>query len=96
MRLKPPFDTLPDTIVDIYSQKIELYNSQVAISQALLSGPKPDVDYGLMTAELPKITAKMEYVDNTLFKATPLVFATLIDEKTRQERAYEPPEYYEG
>jgi len=81
MRLKKPFDELPNTISQFYGQKVELYNSQIAISQALVAGPKPGVDYGSMTAELPKITAKMEYIDETLFKATPLVFATLIDEK---------------
>jgi hypothetical protein len=28
---------------------------------------------------LPKITAEIEYVDHSLFQATPLIFATLID-----------------
>ena len=36
---------------------------------------------GKLTAEVPKIRAQIDYVDNTLFKVTPLIFATLIDQK---------------
>ena len=37
--------------------------------------------YGALTAEAPKITAGLEYIDRSLFQATPLIFATLIDMK---------------
>lgn len=45
----------------------------------MLAGPKPNIDYAAISAELPKITAEIEYVDHSLFQATPLIFATLID-----------------
>ena len=32
-----------------------------------------------VAAESPKINAEIEYIDHSLFKATPLIFATLID-----------------
>ncbi len=51
------------------------------MATTLLSGPKPGVDYGALTAEAPKITAGLEYIDRSLLQATPLIFATLIDNK---------------
>jgi hypothetical protein len=53
----------------------------IDISSAFLVGPKPDVDYGKLAAEMPKIRAELEYIDHTLFDATALIFATLIDPK---------------
>ncbi len=81
MRLKPPFDDLIPNLTGFYQHKIELHQKMIDISTAFLSGPKPGVDYGKMAAELPKIRAELEYVDHSLFDATPLVFATLIDQK---------------
>ncbi len=81
MRLNPPFEKLIDNIVAFYKQKIDLHQQLMGISSALMAGPKPNVDYGSLAADAPKISATLEYVDQSLFKATPLVFATLIDEK---------------
>jgi hypothetical protein len=81
MRLKPPFDGLIPDITGFYEQKIALHQRLIDISGSFLAGPKPGVDYGKLAAEIPKIRAKLEYVDHALFDATPLVFATLIDQK---------------
>jgi hypothetical protein len=81
MDLGKPFDGLPGNIAEFYSQKIMIHNQMIAMATAFLSGPKPGVDYGAMAAEAPKLTATLEYVDRALFQATPLIFATLIDEK---------------
>jgi len=51
------------------------------VGSAFLAGPKKGVDYGKLAAEMPKIRAELEYVDHSLFDATPLIFATLIDQK---------------
>ena len=81
MRLKPPFDDLTKAITGFYEQKVALHQSMIDISSAFVGGPKPDVDYGKLAAEMPKIRASLEFVDNAIFEATPLVFATLIDQK---------------
>jgi hypothetical protein len=81
MRLKPPFETLIPDITGFYEQKIDLYQQMIDISSAFVAGPKPDVDYGKVAAEMPKIRAKLEYIDQSLFEATPLIFATLIDQR---------------
>ena len=43
--------------------------------------PKPGVDYAALAAEMPKIRARLEYIDNIAFDASPLVFATLISDR---------------
>src|ERR1700680_4298263 len=51
------------------------------IGTAFMGGPKTNVDYGELAAEMPQIRAELDYTDKTLFEAMPLVFATLIDMK---------------
>jgi hypothetical protein len=79
MRLKPPFETLPGNIASFYERKIDLYKRFGDGCAAMMSGPKPGIDYDAIAAEAPKLTAEMEYIDTALFDASPLVFATLID-----------------
>src|ERR1700730_9988337 len=81
MNLNKPFDGLPRNIAEFYDQKIMVHNQMNAMATAFLSGPKPGVDYSAMMAEAPKLTATLEYIDRALFQATPLIFATLVDEK---------------
>ena len=81
MNLNEPFDKLPGDIAEFYDQKIMVHNQFIAMATAFLSGPKPGVDYSAMMAEAPKLTATLEYFDRALLQATPLIFATLIDEK---------------
>lgn len=81
MNLNKPFDGLPRNIAEFYDQKIMVHNQFNAMATAFLSGPKPGVDYSAMMAEAPKLTATLEYIDRALLQATPLIFATLIDEK---------------
>ena len=81
MNLNKPFDGLPRDIAEFYDQKIMVHNQMIAMATAFLSGPKPGVDYSAMMAEAPKLTAALEYIDRALFQATPLIFATLVDEK---------------
>jgi hypothetical protein len=81
MTLNKPYDTLPASIAEFYSQKINVHNQVIAMATAFLSGPQPGVDYSAMVAEAPKLTAMAEYIDRSLAETTPLIFATLIDEK---------------
>jgi hypothetical protein len=81
MRLNPPFDTLIPNLVGFYTHKIALHQRLIDVSSAFTEGPKPGVDYGKLSTELPKIRAGLDDVDHTLFQASSLVFATLIDMK---------------
>jgi hypothetical protein len=79
MQLNPPFNDLPSSLAAFDEKKIELYKKMSEGCEAMISGPKPDVDYDAIAAQTPKLTATMDYIDHAIFEATPLVFGTLID-----------------
>ncbi len=81
MRLNAPFDDLVPNITAFYRNKIALHQNLIDIGSAFIAGPQLGVDYGRLAAEMPKVRAKLEYIDHALFQATPLIFATLIDPK---------------
>jgi hypothetical protein len=81
MRLNAPYDDLIPTITGFYEDKIALWQKIIDSSTAFVAGPKPDVDYDKLAAEVPQVRAQLEFIDESLFKATPLIFATLINEK---------------
>ena len=68
-------------IVAFYQQKMGICERMAAISTELMSGPKPGMDYGKLVAEVPKLRAMLESVDESFLKMSGLVFVTLIDPK---------------
>jgi hypothetical protein len=81
MRLDAPFDDLLPNITAFYEQKVEVWRRMSEIGSAFIGGPKPGVNYDKLAAEMPQMRARLDYLDQALFEATPLVFATLIDKK---------------
>jgi hypothetical protein len=79
MHLKGQFDTLIPSLVVFYQDEIELHQRLIDISENFVGGPKSGVDYDKLAAEVPKLRAKLEYAEQSVFEATPLIFATLID-----------------
>jgi hypothetical protein len=61
MRLKEPFEKLPNNIAEFYGQKIELHDEMSKMATAMTSGPKPGVDYTAMAAEAPKLSHERTY-----------------------------------
>jgi hypothetical protein len=81
MHMDPPFETLIPNIIKFNERKVELLQRLIDISSTFISGPKPGVDYGKLAAEMPQIRAAKDYIDQSLFESTPLIFSTLIDLK---------------
>jgi len=81
MRLDPPFDDLISSITKFDEHKIERWRRMGEIGSKFLGGPQKGVDYTKLAAEIPKIRAELEFIDQALFEATPTIFATLIDMK---------------
>ena len=81
MHLKAPSDKLIPIITAFYERKILLWRRMREISSAFIGGPKDGVDYSKLLAEMPQIRAKLDFIDQALFEATPSIFATLIDMK---------------
>jgi hypothetical protein len=67
-------------LINFYQQEIYIYDEMGGSCQKLLV-PDPKADYGKLAADGLKMNARLDYVDQSIFKATPLVFATLIDPK---------------
>lgn len=74
----PNFSTFAPGLADIYSRKAELYNEFVQAAKTLLAGPTAGVDYGKLAAHMPEVTAQIEFVDETIFKITPMVGLLLV------------------
>jgi len=81
MRLNEPFDELIPNITGFYERKIVLWRRIHEISSAFIGGPKKGVDYSKLAPEVPQIRGELDFIDQSLFDAMPLVFATLIDMK---------------
>lgn len=81
MRLNAPFDETIPSITAFYERKILLWRRMGEISSAFIGGPKDGVDYSKLAAEMPQLRAGLDFIDQALFEATPMVFATLIDTK---------------
>lgn len=77
--LDAPFEELIPNIMRFYEEKIALHQKMIDIASAFLAAPKPNVDYGQMVAEMPKLRALLDEVNRALVEETPAVFATLID-----------------
>jgi hypothetical protein len=84
-KLQAEFKELGPNIATFYNYKVQVWRQLSDGCSALMEGPKPNVDYGKIAANAPKLTAQLEYVDKSLYEATPLVFATLIDGKADPE-----------
>lgn len=85
VNLAEPVDDVPALIIQFYQQKLEQYRQMTEACSTMIAGPKPGVDYGQLAADMPKITANIEYLDHTLFELCPLVFAALIDQRPDKE-----------
>jgi hypothetical protein len=51
------------------------------MSKAMLSGPKPGVNYGAMLAHAAELTAKIEQIDKIEFTMSKAIFLALVDER---------------
>lgn len=80
MRLTGQFKDLIPGLIVFDQQKIDLHERMINVTTEFLGAPKPGVDYGKLLAEIPKIRAELEDIDNTMFaNVTPLACMVLID-----------------
>jgi hypothetical protein len=89
MHLDGSFNELIPNITGLYKDKIELWQQMIDICSAFVGGPKPNLDYAKLGADMPKIRAKLDFIDKALFEASPLVFSTLIDMKKSDSKGHE-------
>jgi hypothetical protein len=81
MTLNKPFDELPGAIAAYDLEKIDAYKQFADGCSAMIAGPQPGVNYGHLAGEVPKLTARLDYIDHAILEASPMIFATLIDDR---------------
>lgn len=81
----PNFDKLPPYITQMYARKVELCSEIVQTAQTLLEGPKNGVDYGKLAGHMSEVTAQVEHVNESIFKATPMIALSLVSKRLDSE-----------
>src|SRR5690348_7543048 len=59
---------VPQMMGKIFEDKAKEYEKMRDICGKMIVGPQKGVDYGPLAAEMPKITARLAYLDETIFK----------------------------
>lgn len=70
-------NTVPALIAGFYEQKRRSLAEFSKLCSVMYGGPQENVDYAKLAADLPKHTARIQYVDKTLFQMIRLIFATI-------------------
>ena len=77
-------------IAKAYQQKLETYKRRIEICSTFLAAhgdPRPGVDYGQLSAEVPKLNAFLESADDKLAKAMALTVGGLLDMRPNSKRS---------
>ena len=75
------FEKIPDYLIQMYTRKSELCDEIVQASKIMLEGERKSVNYGKIAGRMPEITAQFEFINETIFKATPMIALSLISTK---------------
>ena len=70
-----------DLLKQLDSERIRIFQEMNQMAKAMMSGPKPGVDYGAMAAHAPELTAEVEQVDKSIFNMAQAMFFALVDEQ---------------
>jgi hypothetical protein len=70
-----------DLLKQLDAHRIRIFQEMNQMAKAMMSGPKPGVDYGAMAAHAPELLAEMERVDKSMFKMAQAMFFALVDEQ---------------
>lgn len=75
------FQQLPHQIAEIYRLRQAFMRKITGICTAFAEGPKAGVDYKTLAAQMPKLRASIEDLDQTLMVSGVLAFSTLISDR---------------
>jgi hypothetical protein len=70
-----------DLLKRLDAERIRIFTEFNQMSKAILSGPKPGINYGEMSAHAPELTAEVEQVDKSMFKMAQAMFFALVDDR---------------
>jgi hypothetical protein len=70
----------PETLARIWEEEGTVYQKLTEMCVMFTPGSTPQVDYGAIEAEAPKLAAKIVELDRMLFESAPLVCDTLLSD----------------
>jgi hypothetical protein len=70
-----------DVLKELDSERIRIFREMNQMAKAMMSGPKPGVDYGAMAAHAPELTAELEQVDKSMFDMAKAMFFAVVDDQ---------------
>ncbi|MHB1208032.1 MAG: hypothetical protein ACYCZX_20885 [Rhodospirillaceae bacterium] len=76
--LPPPMEGAPQKFAILLHQKAGLFETYIAVAEALKGTPNAGAFYEKLGDKSPDLRGMIEVADETLMKATPLVFGTLV------------------
>lgn len=79
MHLKSPYDTVIPSLTGFYKGEFEIWDRMVVIGKEFIEGPRPGVDFQKLQSEMPELRARLDYLNDSILKASPLIFSTLIN-----------------
>jgi len=72
---------IPNTVADAFTARSETFGEIIKSCEIMVEGPRKGVDYGKVAANVPKLNARLDFIDKTIFQGSPIVMMALIDEK---------------
>lgn len=79
MSVPPPLQALPARLVGLYGQKLELYNEVVNTCASLRAAANSSVGYLQVMSVVSQYSAKVDSIDQSLFKTSTDAFSTLLN-----------------
>jgi hypothetical protein len=81
MNVLPPSQALPARLVQLYGQKLQLYNEVVNACSALKAGANSSVGYREVMSVVSEYNTKVDSIDESLFKTSTDAFSTLLNKE---------------
>ncbi len=87
LRVLPPSQALPGRLVDLYGQKLSIYNEVVSACTALERGANANASSLEVMAAVSRYNTKVDAIDHALFQTSTEAFSTLLNRVARAPNA---------
>jgi hypothetical protein len=84
-KLQQQVQAVTTGIAKFYEYKYKIWQ-EISKNCSEFLTQRDGVDYQLLAANAPKLTAQLEYLDKSIFETVPLVFASLINPREDKEK----------
>lgn len=89
IKLEGQFKEMPGLVQGVYRKRADLYGKMGKACEIVLRQQKPGFDYGGLAADTSKVTAELDFTDQSMFKFSPAVALTLVDTSRKNDGKFE-------